>query len=125
MSGNPLGTDLAYSELRSQALTVAAGVAFPAGARAGQILKGIDPKTLQAGRPDLVADRLARQADLIKKGAPRRTMIQVTEQGVIYDGNRGAAAAAKAGVTVDVHVIDATVAPKGPVSQLPIRPGGE
>jgi len=104
------------------------GKPFPCNAQPGQTLTNIDPNTLQAGRGDLVAGRLATQQRLIQQGTPRTTPIQVTPDGVIWDGNHGARAAAEAGVPVTVEVIQLPpgMPPpvgRGPVTSQPIRPG--
>ena len=99
------------------------GAAFPEGTQAGQILENIDASTLQAGRTSLDAGRLATQQDLISSGTPRTTPIQATQEGVIWDGNHGARAAADANVPVNVQVIKPPISPtpKGPVQDLPVR----
>ena len=104
------------------------GRPFPGNAQPGETLTNIDPNTLQAGRGDLVAGRLATQQQLIQQGTPRTTPIQITTDGVIWDGNHGARASAQAGVPVTVKVIQLPPGmpppiPKGPVTNLPIRPG--
>jgi hypothetical protein len=104
------------------------GNPFPANAQAGQTFTNINPNTLQAGRGDLVAGRLATQQQLIQQGTPRTTPIKVTPDGVIWDGNHGARAAAQVGVPVTVEVIQLPpgIPPpvgRGPVTNLPIRPG--
>ena len=100
------------------------GRPFPPDAKPGQSLQNIDPNTLQAGRADLVGGKLATQRQLIQQGVPRTTPIQVTPSGIIWDGNHGAAAAAKAGAPVNVQVIEPpfSIPSKGPVTKLPIRP---
>ena len=115
--------------LETQSATVSAEIPqvamtpFPTGAQPGQVLEGIDPNTLQAGRPALDASRLATQQGLIDSGTPRATPIQVTTDGVIYDGNHGAAAAANSGVPVNVQVVNPPVAPtpQGPPASLPVH----
>jgi hypothetical protein len=97
------------------------GRPFPPDAQPGQILTNIDPNTLQAGRGDLVGARLTYQQQLIRQGTPRPTPIQVTPDGVIWDGNHGARAAAQAGVPVTVQVVPGTGTARGPVTDLPIR----
>ena len=99
------------------------GQPFPANARPGQILGNIDPNTLQAGRVDLEAGRLAQQQQLIQQGITRNTPIEVTPGGVIWDGNHAARAAAQAGVPVTVKVIipPGPLPPGGPVTKLPVR----
>src|SRR5262249_17463596 len=97
------------------------GAPFPADAQPGQTLTNIDPNSLSAGRVDLVASRLAAQQDLIQQGIPRYTPIQATPDGVIWDGNHGAAAAAFAGQPVTVEVVPGSIPSQGPVTALPIR----
>jgi len=98
------------------------GTPFPQNAHPGQTFSNINPVSLQAGRSDLVAGRLAQQQWLIQQGILRTTLIQVTTDGVIWDGNHGAAAAAQAGMSVTVEVVNGTLKPRGPVLGLPVRP---
>ena len=98
------------------------GSQFPVGAPTGRTIPNIDPNSLQAGRGDLMTGRLARQQQLIEQGTPRITPIKVTPEGVIWDGNHGARAAAEAGVPVSVEVVPGPLLPKGPIIRLPVRP---
>jgi hypothetical protein len=78
---------------------------------------------LQAGRADLVGQRLAQQQLLLQQRTPRYTPITATQEGVIWDGNHGARAAADAGKAIDVKVVnpECPVNSYGPVKDLPIR----
>jgi hypothetical protein len=98
------------------------GAPFPNNATAGQTLGGIDPSSLQAGRANLWQSRLTTQQNLVTGQVPRANPITVTPQGVIYNGNHGARAAAEAGVSISVEVIDETIPGFGPVTGLPILP---
>lgn|SRR5262245_26369837 len=53
----------------------------------GQGQAGVDATRLLPARMDLEQHRLAAQAALLKAGTPRHTPIQVTQNGVIYDGH--------------------------------------
>ena len=99
------------------------GRAFdPSKATPGTTVKGVDPNSLQAGRPNLAEPRLRTQEQLIKVGTTRHTPIKVTKDGVIYDGNRGTRAAIEAGKPIDVQVIGEVIPGHGPVQNLPITP---
>jgi hypothetical protein len=60
---------------------------------------------------DLVIARLAFQRQLLRSGKPRLTPIQVTTDGVIFDGHHAVRAAAEDGKLIDVVVIDFPVPP--------------
>jgi hypothetical protein len=81
----------------------------------GTVLSGIDPSTLLSNRDELEQSRIDRQRDLIRRGIPRQTMIQVNLDGVIIQGNHGARAAAEVGVAIDVEVIDLPHPHWGPI----------
>jgi hypothetical protein len=94
----------------------------PITAGPGVIQTGVDPALLLPSRRDLIRTRLEAQRLLIQTGQRRHTMIQVTPDGVIYDGHHGVRAAAEQGVTVDVLVIDQQVPPSGlSILALPVR----
>jgi hypothetical protein len=82
----------------------------------------VDPQLLLPSRLDLVRERLDFQRQLLQAGRPRRTPIQVTAEGVIWDGHHGARAAAERGLKVDVLVVAQQVPPSGlTLLQLPVR----
>jgi hypothetical protein len=94
----------------------------PITAQPGQVQLGVDPMLLLPSRAELLQVRLAFQRGLIQTGRPRATPIQVTREGVIWDGHHAVRAAAELGVLVDVRVIAQTVPPSGPtILQLPVR----
>jgi len=99
------------------------GRPFPENPSPGEILEGIDPNTLQAGRPDLVGDRLDVQKMLLQNRTPRHTPISATQEGVIWDGNHGTRAAADVGKVIEVEVVDpgCPVNAHGTVTELPVR----
>jgi hypothetical protein len=72
---------------------------------AGRVQAGVDPGTLLPSRPDLIRGRLDFQRQLLRGGAPRLTPIQVTTDGVIFDGHHAVRAAAEEGGLVDVKVV--------------------
>lgn len=97
------------------------GMAFnPSQAQPGTLMRGINPRTLQASRRNLVSGRLAVQRGLVRANTPRHTPIRVTKDGVIYDGHHGARAAAEAGKPVDVFVVNESAQGHGPVLDLPV-----
>lgn len=98
-----------------------AGRSFNSGGSRAQ--SNVDPNTLRAGsQRTLDPGRLGTQRSLIQRGVQRHTPIQVTRDGVIFDGHHGVRAAIEANRPVTVEVIDSvTIAPGPPVSQLPMR----
>jgi hypothetical protein len=88
----------------------------------GQIQTGVDPNSLLPGRMYLLRTRLEFQRALIKAGKDRYTPIQVTTEGVIFDGNHAVRAAAEENRLVDVLVVPyAHLAKAGSVLDLPVR----
>jgi hypothetical protein len=93
----------------------------PIVAAPGQVQAGVDPGLLLPSRSDLSASRLAIQRQLLQSGQRRRTPIQVTSEGVTWDGHHGARAAAEAGQLVDVLVVQHQQPPSGlTLMQLPV-----
>ena len=92
----------------------------PSQAKHGVILRGIDPATFEANRPELEESRLTTQRQLIANGIKRWTMIEVNCQGVILQGNHGVRAAAEAGVPIDVIVLDLPHPTFGPILNIPV-----
>jgi hypothetical protein len=88
----------------------------------GQVQIGVDPQLLLPSRTDLILLRLEAQRHLLQAGQRRYTMIQVTTEGVIWDGHHGVRAAAEESVFVDVRVVDPHVTASGLlIMQLPVR----
>lgn len=89
---------------------------------AGQIQKAVDARLLLPSRSDLIQLRLDFQRGLRQTGHPRLTPIQVTIQGVVWDGHHAVRVAAEFGETVDVLIVDADVPASGmTILQLPVR----
>src|SRR4051812_35255384 len=72
---------------------------------AGRTQIGVDPMRLLPARSDLERARLDTQSRLLRSGTPRFTPIQVTTDGVIFDGHHGVRAAVEAGQVIDVKVV--------------------
>jgi hypothetical protein len=60
---------------------------------------------LLPSRQDLVRRRLEHQRYLLRTGQSRFTPIQVTREGVIFDGHHPVRAAAERGLMIDVMII--------------------
>jgi hypothetical protein len=89
---------------------------------AGQIQAGVDARLLLPARTDLLQERLDFQRGLLLAGKARLTPIQVTAEGVIWDGHHGVRAAAERGDPVDVLVVPGAIPPCGLlILQLPVR----
>ncbi len=100
-----------------------AGGFSPGTAAPGEVIRGVDPTALQAGRPVLMGGRLLVQRTLIRLGIARDTLIQVTGEGVIWDGNHGARAAIEAGKRIDVQLVRGGATPYGDIMKLPVIGG--
>lgn len=85
----------------------------PIFAAVGQVQTGVDPVQLLPARMDLLQVRLDLQTFLLDSGIERYTSIQVTKEGVIWDGHHGARAAAEKGRTVHVLVVKELLPPTG------------
>lgn len=93
----------------------------PITALPGQTQRGIDARALLPSRPALDEHRLETQRQLRQAGSSRSSPIQVTPDGVIWDGHHGVRAAAETGSSVDVLVVDESVPAAGPtILQLPV-----
>ena len=87
-----------------------------------QIQKAVDARLLLPSRSDLVQMRLDFQRSLRQSGHPRLTPIQVTTQGVIWDGHHAVRAAAEREETIDVLIVDSVAPASGlTILQLPVR----
>ena len=88
----------------------------------GQTQRSVDPLRLLPSRQDLIKLRIEFQRGLILAGKQRYSLIQVTEDGVIYDGHHGVRAAAEEQVNVDVLIVAVKLQPMAAsVLQLPVR----
>ncbi len=103
-------------------MSIPAGWQNPIVVPAGQVQKAVDAHLLLPSRSDLILVRLDFQRSLRQTGRQRLTPIQVTTQGVIWDGHHAVRAAAELGETVDVLVVDAAVPECGlTILQLSVR----
>jgi hypothetical protein len=88
----------------------------------GQSQSGIDPTRLLPSRGDLARLRLEAQRRLLLSGATRYTPVQVTLDGVIFDGHHMVRAAAEEGKLIEVRVVSLTQPPSGDtILDLPVR----
>ena len=88
----------------------------------GQVQQGVDAAQLLPSRRELSRIRLAKQQQLFQSQTPRHTPIQVSTDGVIWDGHHAVRVAAKQGATVDVLVVPGVIPPSGlTILQLPVR----
>ncbi len=93
----------------------------PIVAAVGQVQVGVNPNLLLPSRSDLDRNRLDLQRRLFHAGTPRFSRIEVTTEGVIWDGHHGARAAAEAGSLVEVRVIPLKVPSSNlTILQLPV-----
>lgn len=103
-------------------MSLPAGWQNPITVPTGQIQKAVDARLLLPSRGDLIQIRLDFQRNLRQTGVQRSTPIQVTFQGVIWDGHHAIRAAAELGETVDVLIVNVVVAPSGlTILRLPVR----
>jgi hypothetical protein len=79
----------------------------------------IDPSLLQAGRQKLDGNRVLNSWRLREEGR-QPPPIEITPDGVIYDGNNRAWVAAARGEEVPYRVIDYFLPGQGPVQERPL-----
>ena len=102
-------------------MPIPAGWQNPITVSAGQTQQ-VDPTQLLPSRGDLVRARLEGQRRLLLSGTPRFTPVQVTPDGVIFDGHHMVRAAAEIGKLIDVRVVGITQPPTGEmILDLPVR----
>jgi hypothetical protein len=103
-------------------MTPPAGWQNPITVQPGQMQYGVDPLRLLSGRRDLRQYRLDVQRGLLRAGTLRTTPIEVTREGVIWDGHHAVRVAAEEGTTVDVLVNEKQRQPKAAsIPALPVR----
>ena len=78
---------------------------------AGQFQSSVSPLAILPSRNDLSQIRLDIQKALVDAGIERHTPIQVTLEGVIWDGHHGVRIAAEKGTEITVLVVNQTVNP--------------
>jgi hypothetical protein len=89
---------------------------------AGQTQAGVDPARLLPSRSDLIRSRLDAQRHLLHSGTSRVSPVQVTSDGVIFDGHHMVRAAAEVGRLIDVRVVGVLQPPAGElILDLPVR----
>jgi hypothetical protein len=94
----------------------------PISAVPGQNQGGVDPTRLLPSRGDLTRLRLEAQRRLLLSGTARFTPVQVTPDGVIFDGHHMVRAAAEEGKLIEVRVIGIAQPPFGDmILDLPVR----
>jgi hypothetical protein len=77
----------------------------PITASPGQLQSGVDPLHLLPSRLDLEQTRLDAQRALQDAGIERWTPVEVTPDGVIWDGHHGVRVAAENGKQLTVKVV--------------------
>ena len=85
----------------------------------GAVLQGIDPSSLRAGTRRLERWRLEFQFRLQQQRISRYTMITVSLDGIVYDGNHAARAAIDRGEAVDIT--DEPTIGYGSILDIPIE----
>jgi hypothetical protein len=94
----------------------------PITAAPGQIQINLGPLSLLPSRMDLSQFRLDLQKALLKAGTERSTPIQLTTEGVIWDGHHAVRIAAEQGTTISVLVVNEKVNPSAAsILDLPVR----
>jgi hypothetical protein len=83
----------------------------PITAPLGQYQTNVNPLSLLPSRKDLSQVRLDIQKALLDAGSERHTPIQVTVDGVIWDGHHAVRIAAERGIEVTVRVVNQKLNP--------------
>lgn len=83
----------------------------PITAQSGQLQASVDPLLLLPSRSDLSQVRLDMQQALLEAGTERNTPIEVTPDGVIWDGHHAVRIAAEKGLLVTVKVVNVKLNP--------------
>jgi hypothetical protein len=87
----------------------------------GQLQAGVDPLRLLPSRPDLSQLRLDIQTALLDAGTDRHTPIQVTQDGVIWDGHHAVRVAAERGIVIKAKVVKLALKPSAAsILDLPV-----
>jgi len=88
----------------------------------GQTQSNVNPLLLLPSRSDLSQVRLDMQQAMLDAGTKRFTPIEVTPDGVIWDGHHAARIAAEKGLSIAVKVVNVKVNPTASsILLLPIR----
>ena len=87
----------------------------------GQLQSNFDPLLLLPIRSDLSQVRLDMQQALLDAGTKRSTPIEVTPDGVIWDGHHAVRIAAEHGLPITVKVVNVNVNPRmSSILSLPV-----
>lgn len=86
----------------------------PITAQPGQFQSNVDPRQLLPSRGDLERSRLDEQQKLLDAGTERTTPIEVTSDGVIWDGHHAVRIAAENRVAITVKVVYIRAKPSAP-----------
>src|SRR5436853_6696134 len=87
----------------------------------GQFQSNVDPLLLLPSRGDLSQGRLDMQQALLDAGTKRSTPIEVTPDGVIWDGHHAARITAEKGLLVTVKVVNVKLNPiASSIMDLPV-----
>jgi hypothetical protein len=93
----------------------------PITALPGQYQSNVHPLSLLPSRTDLSQVRLDMQKMLLDAGCGRHTPIQVTTDGVIWDGHHAIRVAAEKGIEVTVKVVQQKLIPTASsIMDLPV-----
>jgi hypothetical protein len=92
-------------------MTFPANWQSPITALPGQVQSDVDPLTLLPSRYDLAQLRLDIQRSLMDAGRERSTLIEVTTDGVIWDGHHAVRAAAEKARLITVKVVNVSLNP--------------
>ncbi len=88
----------------------------------GQFQSNVDPLLLLPSRSDLSQVRLDMQQALLDAGVQRNRTIEVTPDGVIWDGHHAVRIAAEKGLPITVKVVNVKVNPTASsIMFLPVR----
>ncbi len=102
-------------------MTVPAPWQNPINVPPGQIQANVDASLLCPSRKDLSKVRLDAQQVLRDAGVERNTPIEVTPDGVIWDGHHAVRIAAEKGIAVTVKVVNVRVnATASSILDLPV-----
>ena len=103
-------------------MTFPANWKSPITASPGQLQSDVNPLQLLPSRTELSKGRLDVQLGLLDSGTERHTPIQVTSDGVIWDGHHGVRAAAEKGIPVMITVVPGKVNPTAEtILDLPVE----
>jgi hypothetical protein len=92
-------------------MTFPANWQSPITAAPGKFQSNVDPLLLLPSRSDLSQVRLDMQRALLDAGAQRTTPIEVTPDGVIWDGHHAVRVAAEKRLQITIKVVNVKVSP--------------